>query len=193
MRQLVVFNSLTLDGVMQAPGGPDEDRRGGFADGGWSRPYQDEVMGSIAAEGMSRGGPLLFGRWTYESFYSYWPHQTDNPFTEVLNRARKYVVSRTLSDPLPWENSTLLRGEGEETVRDLKNQDGPDLLVMGSGRLLQTLIRHRLVDRYVLLIHPIVLGAGRRMFRDGLRTELRLDDVTPTTTGVIIATYSRED
>lgn len=193
MRQLVVFNSLTLDGVMQAPGGPDEDRRGGFADGGWSRPYQDEVMGSIAAEGMSRGGPLLFGRWTYESFYSYWPHQTDNPFTEVLNRARKYVVSRTLSDPLPWENSTLLLGEGEETVRDLKNQDGPDLLVMGSGRLLQTLIRHRLVDRYVLSIHPIVLGTGRRLFRDGLRTELRLDDVTPTTTGVIIATYSRED
>jgi len=149
-------------------------------------------MGSIAAEGMSRGGPLLFGRWTYESFYSYWPHQTDNPFTEVLNRARKYVVSRTLSDPLPWENSTLLLGEGEETVRDLKDQDGPDLLVMGSGRLLQTLIRHRLVDRYVLSIHPIVLGTGRRLFRDGLRAELRLEDVTPTTTGVIIATYSRE-
>lgn len=193
MRQLVVFNSLTLDGVMQAPGGPDEDRRNGFDDGGWSRPYQDEVMGSLAARGMARGGPLLFGRWTYENLYSYWPHQTDNPFTEVLNRAQKYVVSRTLKDPLPWENSTLLRGEGEETVRALKTEEGEDLLLMGSGRLLETLIRHRLVDRYVLLIHPIVLGAGRQMFQQGLHTELRLDDVTPTTTGVIIATYSREN
>lgn len=193
MRQLVVFNSLTLDGVMQAPGGPDEDRRNGFDFGGWSRPYQDEVMGSLASEGMARGGPLLLGRWTYESFHSYWPHQTDNPFTEVLNRTQKYVVSRTLRDPLPWENSTLLRGEAEETVRDLKTEEGQDLVLIGSGRLLETLIRHRLVDRYVLLIHPIVLGAGRRMFQDGLHTGLRLDDVTPTTTGVIIATYNRED
>lgn len=193
MRQLVVFNSLTLDGVMQAPGGRDEDRRGGFTEGGWARPYQDEVMASVAAEGMAKGGPLLFGRWTYENLYSYWPHQTDNPFSEVLNKAQKYVVSRTLSDPLPWENSTLLRGEAEETVARLKAETGRDLVVMGSGVLLETLIRHRLVDRYTLLIHPLVLGNGRRMFSNDVRVPLRLEDVTPTTTGVIIATYAPYD
>lgn len=193
MRELVVFNSLTLDGVMQAPGGKEEDQRGGFSDGGWSLPYQDEVMGSVAAEGMAAGGSLLFGRWTYENLYSYWPHQTDSPFTEVLNKTQKYVVSRTLSEPLPWENSTLLRGEAEETVAGLKGEDGDDLVMLGSGRLLETLIRHELVDRYVLLIHPLVLGSGRRMFTDGLRTFLSLVDVVPTTTGVLIATYARQN
>lgn len=193
MRQLTVFNSLTLDGVMQAPGGPGEDRRGGFSHGGWALPYQDEVMGSIAARGMAKGGPLLFGRWTYENLYSYWPHQTDNPFSEVLNKAQKYVASRSMSEPLPWENSTLLRGEAAETVAQLKAEPGKDLLVMGSGRLLDTLIRHRLVDRYMLFIHPLVLGSGQRMFPEGHQAALTLVDVKPTTTGVIAATYARPD
>lgn len=192
MREIVVFNSLTLDGVMQAPGGVDEDRRGGFTEGGWSRPYQDEVMGNVAAEGMAKGGPLLLGRQTYENFYSYWPHQTDNPFTEVLNRTQKYVASRTLSEPLPWENSTLLKGEAEKTVADIKAEEGQDITVLGSGQLLQTLIRHQLVDRYVLLIHPLVLGSGRRMFDENLRATLDLVDVVPTTKGVIIATYTQQ-
>lgn len=193
MRNLTVFNSLTLDGVIQAPGGPDEDRRGGFEHGGWSQPYQDEVMGKVAAEGMAGDSDLLFGRWTYENLYSYWPHQTDNPYTEVLNKSQKYVVSTTLSEPLPWENSVLLRGEAENTVASIKKEDGNDLLVMGSGQLLETLIRHDLVDKYMLFIHPLMLGSGRKMFPHGHRAGLTLVDVKPSTTGVIIATYDRTE
>lgn len=193
MREIVVFNSLTLDGVMQAPGGVNEDRRGGFNDGGWSHPYQDEVMGEVAANGMASGGALLLGRFTYENFYAYWPHQTDNPFTEVLNRTQKYVASRTLSEPLSWENSTLLEGEAEEQVARIKAGEGPDIVVLGSGQLLSTLISHELVDRYVLLIHPLVLGAGRRMFTADIQVTLDLVDVVTTTKGVIIATYTRQD
>jgi dihydrofolate reductase len=190
MREIVVFNSLTLDGVMQAPGDADEDRRGGFANGGWSRPYQDEVMGKVAARGMAEGAPLLLGRLTYENFSSYWPHQTDNPFTEVLNRSQKYVVSRTLVEPLPWENSTLLAGEAGETVAEIKAEGGQDIVVLGSGQLIQTLMRHDLVDRYVLLVHPLVLGSGRRMFGPDQHARLDLVDVVPTSTGVLIATYT---
>lgn len=193
MRKLIVFNNLTLDGVMQAPGGADEDRRNGFEHGGWALPYQDEVMGQIAADGMAEGGPLLFGRWTYESFYSYWPQQTDNPYTAVLNQSQKYVASRTLSDPLPWENSTLLRGEAVDTVADIKKEAGKDIVVLGSGRLLETLILNDLVDQYTLLIHPLVLGQGQRMFTEGHHAALSLVDVKPTTTGVLIATYSPAD
>ena len=166
MRELTVFNSLTLDGVMQAPGRPDEDTRGGFAHGGWAAPYMDEVIGRVAAQGMADAGPLLFGRRTYEDFYSFWPHQTGNPFTEVLDSSQKYVASRTKQEP------------------------GKDLTVLGSGELVQALRRHDLVDQYVLLLHPLVLGSGRRMFPDGgPYAELRLVDAVPTTTGVIIATY----
>jgi dihydrofolate reductase len=111
MSKVVVFNSLTLDGVMQAPGRPDEDRRGGFERGGWAQPYGDPVMAGVAAEGMANAGSLLLGRRTYEDFYAYWPHQSDNPFTEVLNNSPKYVASTTLKAPLPWSNSTLLEGE----------------------------------------------------------------------------------
>ena len=190
MREIVVFNSLTLDGVMQAPGNADEDRRGGFVHGGWARPYQDEVIAQVAAEGMARGGALLLGRVTFENFFAYWPHQTDNPFTEVLNRSQKYVVSRTLSEPLPWENSTLLAGEAEEAVAGIKAEEGKDIVVLGSGQLLQTLMRHGLVDRYILHIYPLVLGSGRRMFDPGQYARLDLVDVVSTTTGVLIATYT---
>ncbi|MGH8840678.1 MAG: dihydrofolate reductase family protein [Jiangellaceae bacterium] len=190
MSKIVVFNSLTLDGVMQAPGRPDEDRRGGFEHGGWAQPYMDAVMGEVAAQGMAEGGPILFGRRTYEDFFSYWPHQTDNPFTEVLDNSQKYVASRTLHEPLPWQNSTLLKDDVPQAVAELREQPGKDIVVLGSGDLLQSLIRHGLVDEYMLLIHPLVLGSGRRLFPDdGSFARLRLVDSVATTTGVIIATY----
>jgi dihydrofolate reductase len=190
MRRITVFNSLTLDGVMQAPGRADEDSRGGFAHGGWAAPYSDEVMGRVAAEGMAGPGALLLGRRTYEDFHGFWPNQTGNPFTEVLNNTRKYVASTTLREPLPWRNSTLLEGDAAEAVARLKEQPGEDLTVLGSGELVQSLRRRDLVDRYVLLIHPLVLGSGRRLFPDGgPAATLRLLDSVTTTTGVIIATY----
>jgi dihydrofolate reductase len=184
-----VWNSLSLDGVMQAPGGKQEDTRGGFEHGGWGAPYSDEVMLSKAGVGMAEPGPIIFGRRTYEQMYGYWPHQTDNPFTDVLNNAQKYVASRTMEDPLPWQNSTLLVGDAGDALAELKEQPGPDALVLGSGDLLATLIRRDLIDVYTLLIYPLVLGSGRRMFPEGAFARLRLVESVPTTTGVIIARY----
>jgi len=190
MRKIVLNISLTLDGVMQAPGRPDEDRRGGFQHGGWARAYKDPVMMEAMGKGMAQGADLLFGRRTYEDFFAVWPGRQDNPFTAVLDNSRKYVASRTLREPLPWQNSTLLSGEAAETVARLKEQPGKDLVVLGSGDLLQTLARHGLVDVYVLLIHPLLLGRGRRLFGDDAPcTALRLVDSVTTTTGVVIATY----
>jgi dihydrofolate reductase len=194
MREVVAFASLTLDGVMQAPGRPDEDTRGGFEHGGWAQPFADPVMMSVAAEGMATSGSILLGRRTYEDFYSFWPHQTDNPFTEVLDNSQKYVASTTLREPLPWRNSTLLEGDAADAVARLKEQPGTDMVVLGSGELVQSLRRRNLVDRYVLLIHPLILGTGRRLFPDGAApATLRLVDSKPTTTGVIIATYREEN
>jgi dihydrofolate reductase len=151
-------------------------------------------MGEVAAQGMAEGGPILFGRRTYEDFFSYWPHQTDNPFTEVLDNSQKYVASRTLEEPLPWQNSTLLKGDVTQAVAELREQPGEDIVVLGSGDLLQSLIRRGLVDVYMLLIHPLVLGSGRRLFPDdGSLARLRLVDSVTTTTGVIIATYEPAD
>jgi dihydrofolate reductase len=190
MRRVVVINHLTLDGVMQAPAGPDEDRRGGFEHGGWAVPDNDPVMAGVMGKGMAEGGPMLFGRRTYEKMYAFWPNQTDgNPFTEVLNNSQKYVASRTLREPLPWQHSTLLRGDAAEAVARLKEQPGKDLAVLGSGDLVQSLMRRNLVDEYLLLIHPVVLGSGRRLFSDGSSAALRLVDAVTTTTGVVIATY----
>jgi dihydrofolate reductase len=190
MRKIVVVNHLTLDGVMQAPGRPDEDRRGGFEHGGWSTPNQDAVMFEEMGKGMAQAGPLLFGRRTYEDFAAVWPNRRDNPFTDVLNRAQKYVASRTLREPLPWQNSTLLAGDAAETVARLKREPGKDIVVLGSGELLQTLMRQGLVDTYVLQIHPLLLGKGRRLFNDEApRAALRLARSVATTTGVVIATY----
>ncbi|WP_166354259.1 dihydrofolate reductase family protein [Phytoactinopolyspora limicola] len=188
MGNVVVFNNLTLDGVMQAPGRPDEDRRGGFAHGGWSPPYGDEVMGRVMAEGMAEGGPILLGRRTYEDFFSYWPKQQDNQISDVLTKTPKYVASRTLTERLPWENSTLV-ADAVATVPRLKAQESKDITVLGSGNLLTSLMRHNLVDRYILLIHPLVLGSGQRMFGEGDLARLRLVDSVSTTTGVMIATY----
>ena len=190
MRKVVVFTSLTLDGVMQAPGRPDEDTRGGFEHGGWALPYNYEVMGKVLADNMAGAGPLVLGRRTYEDFYGFWPEQTGNPFTEVLNSTRKYVASATLAEPLPWSNSTLLEGDAADAVAGLKQEQGKDLTVLGSGELVQSLRRRDLVDEYVLLIHPLVLGTGRRLFPDGGgMATLRLTGSTATTTGVLIATY----
>jgi dihydrofolate reductase len=190
MSKLVVNNLVTLDGVMQAPGRPDEDTRDGFEHGGWAVPYNDEVLAKVMGEGMAKSGPLLFGRRTYEDFADFWPKQGDNPFNEVLTNAQKYVASTTLEDPLPWENSTLLAGDVPGAVAALKNQPGKDIVVLGSGQLVRALMRHDLVDEYVLVIHPLVLGSGRRLFPDdGSRAELELVDSVTTTNGVVIATY----
>lgn len=190
MSRLVVNANLTLDGVMQSPADPDEDRRDGFEHGGWAPPYFDQVMGDVAAEGMAKGGAMLFGRRTFEQFASFWSTQPDdNPFAAVLNNRQKYVASRTLEEPLSWSNSTLLQGDAMEAVAKLKEQPD-DLVVLGSGELVQSLMRSNLVDEYVLLIHPLVLGSGRRLFTDGGATAtLRLVDTKTTTTGVVIATY----
>ena len=189
MRRVTVTEHLTLDGVMQAPGRPDEDTRGGFEHGGWAIPGNDEVMATVMGEGMARGGSLLLGRRTYEDFYGFWPHQKDNPFTDVLNDIEKFVASRTLTEPLSWNNSTLLEGDAADAVKELKEQPGEDIGVLGSGELVQSLIRHQLVDEYLLMIHPLVLGSGRRLFPDGVHSSLRLVDSVTTTTGVVIATY----
>ena len=190
MSKVVVFNHLTLDGVMQAPGRPDEDLRGGFEHGGWASSRMDSVIGSAAAKGMAADGALLLGRRTYEDFAAFWPTQKNNPFTEVLNNIQKYVASRTLKEPLPWSNSTLLKGDAAEAVAKLKAQPGKDLTVLGSGDLLQSLMRRNLVDEYLLMIHPLILGSGRRLFTDGgAFAALRLVDTKTSTTGVVIATY----
>src|SRR3989441_3571568 len=187
MSKVVVFTNLTLDGVMQAPGRPDEDRRDGFEHGGWATPY---ATMEAAEESMAYTGALLLGRRTYEDFYTVWPNRTDNPFTAVLDNTQKYVASTTLSEPLSWSNSTLLKGDAAEAVARLKGEPGKDLVVMGSGELVQSLMRGNLVDSYVLLIHPLVLGSGRRLFPDGgAFAALRLLGTKTTTNGVVIATY----
>jgi dihydrofolate reductase len=194
MRKLMVLEMMTLDGVIQAPGGREEDTRGGFTHGGWSAPYNDTVKMQVMGEGMSRGADLLFGRWTYEKMYNVWAGRTDNPFTAVFERSQKYVASRTLKGPLPWMKSTLLEGDAADAVARLKQEPGLDLLVMGSGTLADSLMRRGLVDRYQLLIHPLVLGSGRRLFNDDVPcSALRLVSSVPTTTGVIIATYEPAD
>ena len=194
MNKIIVNMNVTLDGVMQAPGRTDEDTRGGFGHGGWALPYFDPIMGKAAAEGMAKTPALLFGRRTYADFYSVWPKRTGNPFTEVLNNLQKYVASRTLREPLPWSHSTLLAGDAAVAVAALKEQPGKDLVVLGSGDLLQSLMRRNLIDEYVLSIHPLVLGSGRRLFPDGSPfATLRLVDTKTTTTGVVIATYRRSE
>ena len=192
MGRVIVFNSLTLDGVMQAPGRADEDLRGGFAHGGWALPYADEAMGRAAAESGANTGAIVLGRRTYQDFYSVWPKRKDNPYTEVLNNTLKYVASTTLKEPLPWMNSKLLEGDAPSAVAKLKEEPGKDIVVLGSGQLIESLRRSNLIDQYVLLIHPLVLGSGRRLFNDGSGAPLRLIDVKTTTKGVVIATYQPE-
>jgi dihydrofolate reductase len=188
MSRVVVINNVTLDGVMQAPGRADEDTRGGFEHGGWAVPY--EAMASLMGERSGRTGAMLFGRRTYKDFAGFWPNQSDNPYTEVLNNARKYVASTTLEEPLPWVNSILLQGDAAEAVAQLREEEEGDLVVLGSGNLVESLMRANLVDELAVLIHPLVLGSGRRLFNDGgAFASLRLIESKTTPTGVVIAIY----
>jgi dihydrofolate reductase len=189
---VVVINHMTLDGVMQAPGRADEDTRDGFEHGGWSAPYGDAVMGEAMSARLAQSGGLVLGRRTYEDLLSYWNTQTDSPFTEALNSAAKYVASTVLGEPLPWPNSTLLEGDAARRVAELKEQPGKDLHILGSGALIRTLMAQDLIDEYMVMIHPLVLGTGRQLFADGgALASLHLIDATTTTTGVVIATYRR--
>jgi len=190
MGKLTVIEHITLDGVMQSPGRCDEDTRGDFEHGGWAVAGNDEVMAREMGKGMAEGGALLLGRRTYEDFAAYWPNQPDNPYTEVLNKTQKYVVSRTLQEPLGWANSTVLGEDVPDQVRCLKAETDGNVGVLGSGDLVKSLAEHDLVDAYVLMIHPIVLGEGRRLFGAHSR-RLRLVDTLTTTTGVVLATYDR--
>jgi dihydrofolate reductase len=189
MRKIIVFTNLTLDGVMQAPGRPDEDNRDGFKYGGWAAPYNAMVDAQVPV--MSNIEPLLFGRRTYQDFYQVWPNRTDNPFTERLNNAQKYVASTTLKEPLPWMNSVLLKGDAMIALTALKQVDGKDFLVFGSGVLVQSLMQHKLVDFFVLMVHPLILGAGRHLFSNGTPyTTLKLLESQSTPTGVAVLTYA---
>ena len=192
MRKLIVNTFLTLDGVMQAPGGPEEDPAGSFTHGGWSAGYWDEVMGGQMGDLMGKPFDLLLGRKTYEIFAAHWPHVTD-PAADALNNATKYVASRTL-ERVEWQNSTLIEGDVAGAVARLKDEDGPELQVHGSSDLLQTLLRAALVDELRIFIFPVVLGTGKRLFGDGaIPAGLKLVDSKTSTTGVILATYERGD
>ena len=191
MPRVVVINHLTLDGVMQAPGRRDEDTRDGFEHGGWasSRISEDDVIGAAMGARMASSSGLLLGRRTYDDLLSYWNSQ-DSPFKDALNDAPKYVASRTLSEPLPWPNSKLLSGDIPDAVAALEQGPGEEFHVLGSGELIQALIRHDLIDEYLLLIHPLLLGSGRRLVSDrGARVALRLLTVHASPSGVLITTY----
>jgi dihydrofolate reductase len=189
--KIVVMNHVTLDGVMQGPGRADEDTRGGFEHGGWATPGSDEVVGRAYGERMARSAGLLFGRRTYEDVLGHWNRVPDSPFASALNNSPKFVVSTTLRDPLPWPNSTLIRGDVVDALANLKAQPGGDLGIMGSGTVIETLLHNDLIDEYLLMIHPIVLGSGRRLFPEGSPpTTLDLVGSETATTGVLVSTYA---
>jgi dihydrofolate reductase len=189
MRQVIVLTFMTLDGVMQAPGGPQEDTDGGFTYGGWVVPHFDERLGAVMDEQMTPPRALLLGRRTYEIFASYWPtHESDWP---GINAATKYVVSDALADSL-WDNTVFIQGNVVEEIQRLKQQDGPDLQVHGSSHLLQTLFKHDLVDELWLKVFPITLGTGKRFFGEGtIPAAFKLTHAEATPSGVLIASYER--
>ena len=197
MRKLVVLTFVTLDGVMQAPGGPEEDTTGGFEYGGWTAPYFDESAGKLMSEQMSMEFDLLLGRKTYEIFASYWPHvKEDAPgngeIAAKFNKCNKYVASKTL-EKLDWQNSTILKGDAVAEIKKLKAQEGPELQVYGSGNLIQTLLKNDLIDELRLKIFPITLGKGKTLFAEGtIPSSFKLLGSNATETGVIFATYRRE-
>jgi dihydrofolate reductase len=193
MRKVIVEEFMSLDGVVQAPGGEDEDTTGGFEHGGWHMRYMDESAQKRVLEGIMEAGGFILGRRTYEIFAAYWPNapKAEQVIAEPLNTKPKYVASRTLSDPLEWQNSTVLQGDAAEAVGALKEGDGAHLHVIGSTELVQTLLEHGLVDELRLMIDPIMLGGGKRIFRDdGSVRPLRLVDSEVTTTGAVLATYA---
>ena len=189
MRKLIVSTFMTLDGVMQAPGGPDEDGSGGFTHGGWSVNYWDEHMGQVMGEAMSVPFDLVLGRKTYDIFAAYWPNAPEEPGAKPLNDTTKYVASRG-KPTLEWSRSVQIEGDVAEGIAALKREDGPELQVHGSGDLIQTLLRHGLVDEYRLWVFPVVIGSGKRLFGDGaIPSGLKLVDNKVSTTGVVIGTY----
>lgn len=190
MRNIITTTFVSLDGVMQAPGAPDEDRDGGFNHGGWMFGYWDDVGGNIMDTFMGLPFELLLGRRTYDIFAAYWPTaDKDQTVAEPFNRTRKYVVSHNLID-LPWQNSTLVTGDVVSEIRKLKEMDAPDLWVHGSAKLIQTLLANELIDRMHIWTLPVTLGKGKRLFAEGARPAgFKLTDSKITTTGVIIATY----
>src|SRR4029450_3072333 len=192
MRKVVVVEWMTLDGVVQAPGHPDEDRDGVFEHGGWHLPYFDDLARTWVVQGYAEAGGFLFGRRTDENLAGYWPNapEEEQVIAEPLNSKPKYVASRTLTEPLEWQNSTLLTGDVPQAVLSLKQEEGPDLHVIGSADLAQTLIEHDLVDEYRVMIDPLVIGGGKRLFREGARRPMRLVESQVTTTGAILATYA---
>jgi dihydrofolate reductase len=193
MRRVVVNEWMSLDGVVQAPGAADEDTTGGFQHGGWHLRYFDDLSREWVVEGYAKAGGFLFGRRTYESLAGYWPNASgeEQVIARPLNTLPKYVASRTLTEPLTWQNSTLLQGDVAEAVVALKQQGGDDLHVIGSTTLVRTLIEHDLVDEFRVMIDPVLLGGGKRIFRDdGALRPLRLLDSKVTTTGAILATYA---
>ena len=195
MTRIVVSEFLTVDGVMQAPGEADEDREGGFDHGGWQMSYFDDFFGSYVMDGIRRANGLLLGRRTYDIFAAWWPNQlADDPLAPTLNAMPKHVVSTTLTEPLSWEHSHLIRDDVPGAIAALRAGNGGEIQVIGSGGLVQTLVRHDLVDEYRLMVHPLVIGTGKPLFREELPTPLRLKlvDATPTTTGVLLLTYVPE-
>jgi dihydrofolate reductase len=191
MGTLLAIEHLTLDGVMQAPARPDEDPRDGFRHGGWAARRQDPAMQEVMGRRMASSWSLLVGRTTYQQFAGFWPQQPSNPFTDSLNAVQKYVVSGTLSAPLPWENSTLLGGEVAATVAGLKKDLNENLVVFGSGVLVRSLLEHHLVDELLLMVHPLTLGSGRRLFADtsSALTEFLPAESTITEAGVVMTAY----
>jgi dihydrofolate reductase len=189
MRKLIVLSFITLDGIMQAPGGPEEDTSSGFKYGGWTVPYFDEFLGKIMGEQMGKPFDLLLGRKTYEIFADYWPHHNDEG--SILNKARKYVASNSPLK-LEWNNCVLLQGDIIEEIRKLKAQEGPELQVHGSGNLIQTLLKADLVDELWLKIFPIMLGKGKHLFAEGtIPAAFTLEESKTTPKGVIVASYKR--
>jgi dihydrofolate reductase len=189
--KIIVFNSVSLDGVMQAPGRPDEDTRGGFTHGGWAAPYADAESGKLAAEGMQTTGSMLLGRRTYDDLLTHW-NKAGGPFKDMLNGMPKHVASKKLTDPLPWPNSTLIEGDLVKAVAALRKTDAKDIVILGSGMVVRELLAKQLVDEFILLIHPIVIGSGQRLFdTNGPGAFYELADTKTTGTGVIAATYRK--
>ncbi|QMT59045.1 dihydrofolate reductase family protein [Legionella sp. PC997] len=191
MRKIVVLSFITLDGVMQAPGGPEEDPTGGFKHGGWVFPYFEEFLGKVMDKQMGHPFDLLLGRKTYEIFAAYWPYIKDDPIADKFNRVKKYVVSTTLGT-LSWPNSVLINENINEEIRRLKAEDGPELQIYGSGILIQTLLEQDLIDEFWLKIFPITLGGGKRLFDKGtLPAGFKLLESGVSPSGVIVASYAR--
>jgi dihydrofolate reductase len=192
MARIVVSEFLTLDGVYQGPGGPEEDPSGGFTKGGWATEVDDgdDNDSSVVLDSFEHTDGLLLGRRTYDIFAGFWPNvPPEEPYGKFMNRFRKYVVSTTLREPLSWENSTLISADVPAAVQRLRDEPGKDIQVIGSGELVQTLIANNLVDRYRLMVYPVVLGTGKKLFRDSAEAQLKLVDSTSTKGGVLILTF----